>query len=254
MRMSPQTTRTRGTIRRRPVYSRPLAASASSSGRTCRETSLHQNPLPRCTSRMATNSVELTPALTGPTRPISGSFSPATWHSSSTMARRCRCLPAMSWCRTELATVGAWLGTCRPPWLLSSSEPTAVRFRPTREVAIAMTWEERCGAAWEAVRPDFKNLRHATRGVKREKGRKRLTFSVGLRFGTNHSGVLGGFWKLNDAESANFHCVPNQVQAASAVGLVPDEEVHSSCSRKLCVARNYGIGCGLTKPTRPELT
>src|SRR6516164_11321498 len=58
MRMSPQTTRTRGTIRRRPVYSRPLAASASSSGRTRRETSLHQNPLPRCTSRMATNSVE----------------------------------------------------------------------------------------------------------------------------------------------------------------------------------------------------
>jgi len=60
------------------------------------ETSLHQNPLPRCTSRMATNSVELTPAFTGPTRRISGSFSPATWHSSSTMARRCRCLPAMS--------------------------------------------------------------------------------------------------------------------------------------------------------------
>ena len=35
----------------------------------------------------------------------------------------------------ELGTVGAWLGTCRPPWLLSSSEPTAVRFRPAREVA-----------------------------------------------------------------------------------------------------------------------
>ena len=99
-----------------------------------RETSLHQNPLPRCTSRMATNSVELTPAFTGPTRRISGSFSPATWHSSSTMARRCRCLPAMSRLRTELATVGAWLGTCRPPWLLSSSEPSAVRIRPAREV------------------------------------------------------------------------------------------------------------------------
>jgi len=28
--------------------------------------------------------------------------------------------------RTELATVGAWLGTCRPPWRLSSSEPAAV--------------------------------------------------------------------------------------------------------------------------------
>jgi hypothetical protein len=26
-------------------------------------------------------------------------------------------------CRTELVTVGAWLGTRRPPWLLSSSEP-----------------------------------------------------------------------------------------------------------------------------------
>jgi hypothetical protein len=31
--------------------------------------------------------------------------------------------------RTELATVGAWLGTCRPPLLLSSSEPTAFRIR-----------------------------------------------------------------------------------------------------------------------------
>ena len=30
--------------------------------------------------------------------------------------------------------VGAWLGTCRPPWLLSSSEPSAVRIRPAREV------------------------------------------------------------------------------------------------------------------------
>src|SRR5437879_962087 len=36
---------------------------------------------------MATNSLERTPAFTGPTRRISGSFSPATWHSSSTMAR-----------------------------------------------------------------------------------------------------------------------------------------------------------------------
>src|SRR5256886_2619540 len=137
--MSPQPTRTLGTIRRRPVYSRPYVASASSSGRTCRETSLHQNPLPRCTSRMATNSVELTPAFTGPTRRISESFSPATWHSSSTMARRCRCLPAMSSLKTELATVGAWLGTCRPPWLLSSSEPSAVRIRPAREVTKGVT-------------------------------------------------------------------------------------------------------------------
>ena len=29
------------------------------------------------------------------------------------------CLQAMSWCRTEHATVGAWLGTWRPPWPLS---------------------------------------------------------------------------------------------------------------------------------------
>jgi len=43
-----------------------------------------------------------------------GSFSPATWSSSSTMAWRCCCLPATSWCRTGLATVGAWLGACRP--------------------------------------------------------------------------------------------------------------------------------------------
>jgi hypothetical protein len=50
----------------------------------------------------------------------------------------CCCLPATSWWRTELATVGAWLGTCRPPWRLSSSERTAVRFRPARAVATAM--------------------------------------------------------------------------------------------------------------------
>jgi hypothetical protein len=31
--------------------------------------------------------------------------------------------------------VGAWLGVYRPPWLLSSSEPTAVRLRPARAVA-----------------------------------------------------------------------------------------------------------------------
>jgi len=47
--------------------------------------------------------------------------------------------------RTELATVGAWLGTCRPPWLLSSSEPSAVRIRPAREVTIAVTRGDRCG-------------------------------------------------------------------------------------------------------------
>jgi len=36
-------------------------------------------------------------------------------------------------------------GTCRPPWLLSSSEPSAVRIRPAREVTIAVTREDRCG-------------------------------------------------------------------------------------------------------------
>jgi len=90
-------------------------------------------PTPEMHIEITTN-----PAFTGPTRRISGSFSPATWHSSLTMARRCCCLPATSWWRTELATVGAWLGTCRPPWRLSSSERTAVRFRPARAVAIAM--------------------------------------------------------------------------------------------------------------------
>jgi len=30
-------------------------------------------------------------------------------------------------------------GRCRPPWLLSSSEPAAIRFRPARELATAMT-------------------------------------------------------------------------------------------------------------------
>jgi hypothetical protein len=35
-------------------------------------------------------------AFTGPTRRISGSCSPATWHSRSTMARRLCFLPAMS--------------------------------------------------------------------------------------------------------------------------------------------------------------
>ena len=68
-----------------------------------------------------------TPACTRPTRRITGSYSPATLCASSTMARRCCCLPAMLWCRTELATVGAWLETCRPPWLCSSSEPTGRR-------------------------------------------------------------------------------------------------------------------------------
>jgi hypothetical protein len=34
---------------------------------------------------------------------------------------------------------------------------------------------------------------------------------LGLRIGTNQDRFLGGFLKLSDAESVNFHCVPNQV-------------------------------------------
>src|SRR5437899_1948311 len=34
---------------------------------------------------------------------------------------------------------------------------------------------------------------------------------LGLSFGTNQAGFLSGFLKLSDAESVNFHCVPNQV-------------------------------------------
>jgi hypothetical protein len=34
---------------------------------------------------------------------------------------------------------------------------------------------------------------------------------LGLRIGTNQDRSLGGFLKLSDAESVNFHCVPNQV-------------------------------------------
>src|SRR6266446_1007863 len=52
----------------------------------------------------------------------------------------------------ELGTVGASLGACRPPWLLSSSEPAAIKFRPAREVAIAMTREDRCSYRVEAAR------------------------------------------------------------------------------------------------------
>jgi hypothetical protein len=34
---------------------------------------------------------------------------------------------------------------------------------------------------------------------------------LGLRIGTNQRGFLCGFSVLSDAESMNFHCVPNQV-------------------------------------------
>ena len=40
---------------------------------------------------------------------------------------------------------------------------------------------------------------------------RNVALRLGLRIGTNHLGFLSGFWKLNDAESVNFHCVPNQV-------------------------------------------
>src|SRR5207302_1732426 len=43
------------------------------------------------------------------------------------------------------------IGTCWPPWLLSSSEPAAIRFRPAREVAIAMTNENRCSYRWKRL-------------------------------------------------------------------------------------------------------
>jgi hypothetical protein len=41
---------------------------------------------------------------------------------------------------------------------------------------------------------------------------RNVALRLGLRIGTNHSGFLGGFWELNDAEPLNFHCVPNQVR------------------------------------------
>ena len=41
---------------------------------------------------------------------------------------------------------------------------------------------------------------------------RNVALRLGLRIGTNHSGFLGGFWELNDAEPVNFHCVPNQVR------------------------------------------
>jgi hypothetical protein len=46
------------------------------------------------------------------------------WRGGVAVSRRC------SWCTTELATVGAWLGMCRPAWLFSSLGPTAFRIRP----------------------------------------------------------------------------------------------------------------------------
>ena len=38
---------------------------------------------------------------------------------------------------------------------------------------------------------------------------------MGLKIGTNQRRLLGGVLKLNDAESVNFHRVPNQVLGAA---------------------------------------
>jgi len=75
---------------------------------------------------MATNSVELTPAFTGPTRRISGSFSSGDLALQLDDGAECRCLPAMSSLRTELATRWRVVGNVPATWLLSSSEPSAV--------------------------------------------------------------------------------------------------------------------------------
>jgi hypothetical protein len=40
---------------------------------------------------------------------------------------------------------------------------------------------------------------------------KKLGLNFGSKFGSNQPPFLGGFLKLTDAESMNFHCVPNQV-------------------------------------------
>src|SRR5216683_3431049 len=65
----------------------------------------------------------------------------------------------------ELGTVGASLGTCRPLWLLSSSEPAAIRFRPAREGAIAMTRKDRCSYRWKRLeRKSTRRRRGGTTG------------------------------------------------------------------------------------------
>ncbi len=125
-----------------PALFPPVGGIASSSRRTRRGSKrlLHQKPLPGYTSRRATN-----PACTRPTRRISGpslrqrGTRARRWRRGVPVSRRCRGAE-----RNSPPLARGW-GTCRPPWLLSSSEPTAVRFRPARDVAIAMTPEDRCG-------------------------------------------------------------------------------------------------------------
>lgn len=46
---------------------------------------------------------------------------------------------------------------------------------------------------------------------------------LGPRIGTNQSGLLRGFLKLSDAESVNFHRVPNQVEQSGAKKRVEPE-------------------------------
>src|SRR5258705_7556439 len=162
---------------------------------------------------MATTPVEPTTAFTVPTRRISGSFSPATWHSSLTMARRCCCLPAMSWLRTELATVGAWLGTCRPPWLLSSSEPSAVRIGLHEEGEI-MTQKKFLvtGATGDTGGYTVEQLLrrgHAVRALAhREDDRSKRLEKMGAEV------VIGDFLKFNDVRAATrgvrgaYFCYP----------------------------------------------
>ena len=47
--------------------------------------------------------------------------------------------------------------------------------------------------------------------VNANSGRRAEQQRLGLKIGTNEGRLLGGFLKLNDAESVNFHRVPNQV-------------------------------------------
>ena len=66
---------------------------------------------------------------------------------------------------------------------------------------------------------------------------------LGLSFGTNQRGFLGGFLNLNDAESINFHCVPNQVLYQAEP--LPDLSANKKRRRKFMAARitssNYSI-------------
>jgi hypothetical protein len=47
--------------------------------------------------------------------------------------------------------------------------------------------------------------------VNANSGRRAEQQRLGLKIGTNEGRFLGGFLKVNDAESVNFHRVPNQI-------------------------------------------